>query len=236
MSSGGKRYTAVAAKVEKGKRYPMTEAVELVKKCASAKFDESVELTARLGIDPKQSDQNVRAPVVLPHGTGAVMRVLVLAKGEKEKEAATAGADHVGGEDLVEKIAKGWMDFDIVIATPDLMREVGKLGKVLGPKGLMPNPKSGTVTFDVGRVVKECKAGRIELRNDSYGIIHAMVGKVSFKPEQLAENARTVVEAVMRARPSASKGTYLKRVFVSSTMGPGIEVDTREFGATEVAA
>ncbi len=204
MADRSKRFTGATSLVEKGKRYSLDEAVALVKKCATAKFDESVELTLRLGIDPKQADQGVRTAVVLPHGTGAKVRVLVLAKGEKEKEAREAGADHAGGEDLIEKISKGWLDFDIVVATPDLMREVGKLGKVLGPKGLMPNPKSGTVTFDVARVVKECKAGRVEVRNDSYGIIHTSVGKVSFPEANLAGNARSVIEAVMKARPPAS--------------------------------
>lgn len=229
-----KRFKASDSLVEKGKNYSINEAVELVKKCATAKFDETVEITARLGIDPKQADQNVRTPLVLPHGTGATSRILVLAKGEKEKEAQAAGADHVGNDDLIAKIAGGWLEFDIVISTPDMMREVGKLGKVLGPKGLMPNPKSGTVTFDLARVIKEVKAGRVELRNDSYGIIHVNIGKVSFDSAKLADNLKTVMEAVMKARPSASKGAYLKRVFVASTMGPGIEVDIHQFGSQEV--
>jgi len=229
-----KRFKATTALVEKGKNYSIEEAVDLVKKCATAKFDETVELTARLGIDPKQADQNVRTPLVLPHGTGATSRILVLAKGEKEKEAQAAGADHVGNDELIAKIAGGWLDFDVVISTPDMMREVGKLGKVLGPKGLMPNPKSGTVTFDLARVIKEVKAGRVELRNDSYGIIHVNIGKVSFEPNKLVDNLKTVMEAVMKARPPASKGSYLKRVFVTSTMGPGIEVDLKLFGSQEV--
>lgn len=225
----GKRMTALAPLVEAGKKYSMAEAAALAKKCATAKFDETVELTARLGIDPKQSDQTVRTATMLPHGSGRTKRVLVLAKGDKEKEATAAGADFAGAEELVEKISKGWLEFDVVIATPDMMREVGKLGKVLGPKGLMPNPKSGTVTTEVERMVKESKAGRVELRNDSYGIIHVAVGKASFPAEHLAANGGAVMDAIMRARPSGAKGTYLKRVFISSTMGPGIEVDINAF-------
>jgi len=228
-----KRFKATTALVDKSKSYSIPEAIELVKKCATAKFDETVELTARLGIDPKQADQNVRTPLVLPHGTGASQRILVLAKGEKEKEAQAAGADHVGNDELIAKIAGGWIDFDVVISTPDMMREVGKLGKVLGPKGLMPNPKSGTVTFDLARVIKEVKAGRVELRNDSYGIIHVNIGKVSFDPAKLADNLNTVMDAIMKARPPAAKGSYLKRVFLTSTMGPGVEVESKAFGVQE---
>jgi large subunit ribosomal protein L1 len=229
----GKRLAALAPLVEAGRKYTLAEAAGLVKQCATARFDETVELSVRLGIDPKQSDQTVRTACVLPHGSGATKRVLVLAKGEKEKEATAAGADYVGAEDLVEKISKGWLEFDIVVATPDLMREVGKLGKVLGPKGLMPNPKSGTVTTEVGRIVRESKAGRIEIRNDSYGIVHAVTGKASFPAEHLAANAAAVMDAIMRARPGAAKGTYLRRVFLSSTMGPGIEVDASAFAGKE---
>jgi large subunit ribosomal protein L1 len=207
--------------------------VGLVKQCATAKFDESVELTVRLGIDPKQSDQNLRTATVLPHGSGTTKRVVVIAKGEKEKEATDAGADHVGAEELVERIAKGWLDFDVVVATPDMMRAVGALGKVLGPKGLMPNPKSGTVTFDVGRIVKESKAGRVEIRVDSYGIVHLAVGKASFPAEKLRENAAAVMDAIMRARPPAAKGAYLRRAFLSSTMGPGIELEPGAFEVQE---
>ena len=228
-----KRATALEGKVQKGKRYTVKEAVALVKECATAKFDESVELSARLGVDPKQSDQNVRTACVLPHGTGTIKRILVLAKGEKEKEAQAAGADFVGAEELVEKISKGWLDFDLVIATPDMMRAVGGLGKILGPKGLMPNPKSGTVTVDVARIVKESKAGRVELRCDSYGIVHAAIGKVSFSAANLEENATAAMDAIMRARPPAAKGGYLRRVFVSSTMGPGIEMDANAFAPQE---
>ena len=233
MASRSKRTVVLDAKVEKGKRYQLVAAAELVKNCADAKFDESVDISVRLGIDPKQSDQNVRAAVVPPHGTGKTVKVLVIAKGEKEKEAEIAGADYAGSDEMVEKISKGWLDFDVVIATPDMMREVGKLGKLLGPKGLMPNPKSGTVTFDVARVVKECKAGRIELRNDSYGIIHASIGKASFPVEHLVANSMAVVEALQRSKPSSSKGAFVRRITLSSTMGPGVDVDLLSFEAKE---
>jgi len=228
-----KKAKALAGKVTKGKRYPVNEAVALVKECATAKFDEAVELTARLGVDPKQSDQNVRTACVLPHGTGTTKRVLVLAKGEKEKEAQAAGADFVGGDELIEKISKGWLDFDVVVATPDMMRQVGTLGKILGPKGLMPNPKSGTVTIDVARIVKESKAGRVELRCDSYGIVHVAIGKASFPAAHLAENAAAAMDAIVRARPPSAKGGYLRSVFLSSSMGPGVEVDQNVFAPQE---
>jgi len=228
-----KRFSALATQVDRARRYPVPEAVEIVKKCATAKFDETVELTVRLGIDPKQGDQTVRTAAVLPHGSGRARKVLVLAKGDKEKEAQAAGADYVGAEDLIEKISKGWLDFDVVIATPDLMRAASPLGKVLGPKGLMPNPKSGTVTFEIGRIVKESKAGRLELRNDSYGIVHAAVGKASFPAEHLVANATAVMEALTRVRPPAAKGAYVRRVFLSSTMGPGVEVDSSAFAPQE---
>jgi len=228
-----KRMTPFATVVDKKKKYALADATALVKQCATAKFDESVELTVRLGVDPKQSDQVVRAACVLPHGTGSTKRVLVLAKGDKEKEARDAGADHVGAEDLVEKIQKGWLEFDVVIATPDMMRSVGALGKVLGPRGLMPNPKSGTVTLEVGRIVKESKAGRLEIRTDPYGIVHLMIGKASFPAAKLTENASAAMDAIMRARPPAAKGGYLRRVFLSSTMGPGVEVETGTFAPAE---
>jgi large subunit ribosomal protein L1 len=233
MGEISKRFNAVAALVQRGKRYALNEAVELVKKCATAKFDESVEITMRLGIDPKQSDQNVRTAAVLPHGTGTTKRVLVLAKGEKEKEAQAAGADFVGAEDLIDRISKGWLEFDVVVATPDMMREVGKLGKVLGPKGMMPNPKSGTVTFDIARIVKESKAGRVEIRADSYGIVHLGVGKASFPAGHLVANASAAIDAIVRARPAAAKGAYIRRVFLASTMGPGIEVEFHAFEPQE---
>jgi large subunit ribosomal protein L1 len=229
-----KRFAAAATQVDRTRRMSMAEAVDVVKKCATAKFDESVELTARLGIDPKQSDQAVRTAAVLPHGSGKTRKVLVLAKGDKEKEAQAAGADYEGAEDLIEKISKGWLDFDVVIATPDLMRAASPLGKVLGPRGLMPNPKSGTVTMDIGRIVKESKGGRIELRNDSYGIVHVAIGKASFPAEHLAANAAAVMETLMRVRPPAAKGSYVRRVFLSSTMGPGVEVDPNSFAPQEV--
>jgi large subunit ribosomal protein L1 len=229
----GKRHAAAAALVQPGRRYTLAEAVALVKQCATAKFDETVEVTVRLGIDPKQSDQTVRTAVVLPHGSGTVKRIVVIAKGDKEREAQAAGADAVGAEDLVAKIAGGWLDFDVVVATPDMMREVGKLGKVLGPKGLMPNPKSGTVTTDVARIVKETKAGRVELRNDAYGIVHAAVGKASFPAEHLVANVAAVLDAILRARPPAAKGAYVRRAFLSSTMGPGIELDAGAIGGGE---
>ena len=224
----GKKYKAARVQVEP-RPYSLKEAIELMKRTAFAQFDETVELTVRLGVDPKQSDQMVRGSVLLPHGTGKQVRVLVFAKGEKEKEAATAGADYVGGEDLIEKINQGWMEFDRVVATPDLMGMVGKLGKLLGPRGLMPNPKSGTVTFDLARAVKEIKQGRVEYKLDKSAIIHLVVGKRSFDSNALLENARTILDSIVKAKPASSKGTYLKSVFLSSTMGPGIKVDTSEF-------
>ncbi len=224
----GKKYEAARAQVEP-KSYSLKEAIELVKRAAFAKFDETVELAVRLGVDPKHSDQMVRGSVLLPHGTGKQVRVLVFAKGEKEKEAAAAGADYVGGEDLVEKINQGWMEFDRVVATPDLMGMVGKLGKLLGPRGLMPNPKSGTVTFDLARAIKEIKQGRVEYKLDKSAIIHVVVGKRSFDATALLENAQAIMDSIVKAKPASSKGTYLKSVVLSSTMGPGIKVDASEF-------
>lgn len=228
-----KRFAAAAALVQKRKKYPLPQAVELVKQCASAKFDESVELTVRLGIDPKQTDQTVRTATVLPHGSGKTKKVLVLAKGDKEKEAKAAGADYAGAEELIEKISKGWMDFDVVISTPDMMREVGKLGKILGPRGLMPNPKSGTVTTDVERIVKESKAGRVEIRTDSQGQVHLSIGRASFQTRQLMENASAIMDVIHRARPAGAKGGYIRGIFLSSTMGPGIEVELHGFEPVE---
>jgi len=222
-----KRYDAAAAKVEGEQQYGVDEAIGLIKQMPSAKFDESVDLSFRLGVDPKHADQMVRGAVVLPHGRGRTVRVAVFAKGEKEREAREAGADVVGAEDLVERIQGGWMEFDTTVATPDLMGQVGRLGKVLGPRGLMPNPKLGTVTFDVGRAVREAKAGKVEYRVDKAGNVHVSVGKRSFGPEQLVANAMTVIESIMRAKPAASKGTYLKKLTVSTTMGPGITVDAQ---------
>jgi large subunit ribosomal protein L1 len=224
----GKKYKAARVQVEP-KLYNLKEAIELVKRAAFAKFDETVELAVRLGVDPKQSDQMVRGSVLLPHGTGKQVRVLVFAKGEKEKEATSAGAEYVGGEDLIDKINHGWMEFDRVVATPDLMGMVGKLGKLLGPRGLMPNPKSGTVTFDLARAVKEIKQGRVEYKLDKSAIAHVVIGKCSFDAAGLLENAHSIMDSIVKAKPASSKGVYLKSVVLSSTMGPGIRVDTAEF-------
>lgn len=225
MAKKGKRYKALLEKVDLTKQYTIAEAVSIAKECATAKFDESLELHVRLGVDPRHADQQVRSTIVLPHGTGRTKRVLVIATGEKQKEAQDAGADIVGGEDLVQEIAGGRMDFDAVIATPDVMKSVGRLGKILGPRGLMPSAKANTVTFDVAEAVKEIKAGRVEFRVDKTAITHNAVGKVSFTAEQLQENVRALVHAIIKARPSAVKGTYLKGITVSSTMGVGIAVD-----------
>lgn len=224
----GKRLAETSKLVDKLKLYGLEEAVALSKETAKAKFDETIEIHVRLGIDPKQSDQTVRGTVSLPNGIGKTRRVAVIARGEKLKEAEDAGADAAGAEDLVEKISKGWLEFDVLVATPDAMKDVSKLGKTLGPKGLMPNPKSGTVTFDITRTVKELKLGRVEYKNDSYGIIHCAIGKASFMPDKLLENARTLLEAVLRARPSTAKGQYLKSITISSTMGPGIHLDPNQ--------
>jgi len=221
----GKKMDAASKKVEERKDYSLEEAVRLVKEASYTKFNETVDMAFNLGIDPKKSDQMVRGTVALPHGVGKKVRVLVFAKGEKEKEALDAGADYVGAEDLVEKIQKGWMDFDRAVATPDIMGLVGRLGKVLGPRGLMPNPKLGTVTFDVGKAVKEIKAGKVEYKTEKAGIVHVPIGKVSFDAEKLVDNARVVIDAIVRAKPGTSKGKYLRKVALSSTMGPGIRVD-----------
>jgi large subunit ribosomal protein L1 len=220
----GKKMKAALAKVEP-RAYALREACTLVKSTAYAKFDESVDLAIRLGVDPKRSDQMVRGTTSLPHGTGKKVRVLVFAKGEKEQEARQAGADFVGADDLMEKIKGGWMDFDYAIATPDLMGSVGKLGKQLGPRGLMPNPKTGTVTFEVGKAVGEIRKGRVEYKVEKAGIVQVPVGKVSFQPEQLYDNASAVLEAVVKAKPASCKGRYLKSVTISSTMGPGVTLD-----------
>jgi large subunit ribosomal protein L1 len=212
-----------------GKRYPVGEAAVLLKKAAPAKFNETVELHVKLGVDVKKADQQVRGTVLLPHGTGKTLRVAVLAKGEKIKEAEAAGADLVGSNELVEKIAGGFLDFDVLVATPDIMREAGKLGKVLGPKGLMPNPKAGTVTLEVAKAVKEIKAGKVEYRVDDQGICHLGIGKIQFSEAQIEENARAILQALVAAKPAASKGAYLVSSYLSSTMGPGIPLDTSEF-------
>ena len=222
----GKRYRAAAELVAKaGQVKDLAEAVKLVKQTARAKFDETIVVSSHLGVDPRHSDQLVRGTVVLPHGTGKSIRVLVLAKGEKEREAQAAGADHVGSDEYFKRIQGGWLDIDAIVATPDLMGEVGKLGRVLGPRGLMPNPKSGTVTFDVAKAVKELKAGKIEFRVDKGSNVHAPVGKASFSEDKLLENARTFLRELVRARPTAAKGTYIKSLTLSSTMGPGIALD-----------
>jgi large subunit ribosomal protein L1 len=229
----GKKYTASAAKVEE-RGYELDEAVRLAKESATAKFDETMEMALRLGVDPRHADQMVRGTLVLPHGTGRTLRVLVFAQGEKVKEAEEAGADFVGGEDLAKKIEGGWVDFDAVVSTPDMMKVAGKLGRVLGPRGLMPNPKTGTVTFDVTEAVGQIKAGKIEFRVEKTGIIHAPFGKASFSAEQLLENAQALIGAVLRAKPSASKGKYVKSAVISSTMGPGIRLDDSAVSVAEV--
>lgn len=226
MPTFGKKYQEAQKLVEKNKLYEAEEAIELAKKTATAKFDESVEVAVRLGVDPKHADQQVRGAVVLPHGTGKTARVLVFAKGEKAKEAEAAGADYVGAEDLVAKIQGGWADFDVAVATPDMMGTVGKLGKILGPKGLMPNPKVGTVTLDVTRAINEIKAGKIEYRTDKAGNIHAPIGKVSFDADKLLANFHTLLDTLIKVKPAAAKGQYLRSITVSTTMGPGIKVNT----------
>ncbi|MFP3121377.1 50S ribosomal protein L1 [Ectobacillus funiculus] len=229
MPKRGKKYLEAAKLVDRAATYSVAEAIELAKKTNTAKFDATLEVAFRLGVDPKKADQQIRGAVVLPHGTGKVQRVLVFARGEKAKEAEAAGADFVGDADYINKIQQGWFDFDVVVATPDMMGEVGKLGRVLGPKGLMPNPKTGTVTFDVTKAVNEIKAGKVEYRVDKAGNIHTPIGKVSFDNEKLAENLQTVYEAMLKAKPSAAKGTYMKNVTVASTMGPGVRVDVSTF-------
>lgn len=229
MAKHGKKYLEAIKKVDREKQYDPIEALQLVKELASAKFDETVEAAFRLGIDTKRADQQVRGAVVLPHGTGKTKRVLVFAKGEKAKEAEQAGADYVGDEDLINKVSQGWFEFDVVVATPDMMGQVGKLGRILGPKGLMPNPKTGTVTFDVAKAVQEIKAGKIEYRADKAGNVHAPIGKVSFDVEKLAENLQALAEALIKAKPAAAKGQYMKSVTVSSTMGPGISINPARF-------
>ncbi|HBE45768.1 MAG TPA: 50S ribosomal protein L1 [Deltaproteobacteria bacterium] len=225
MAKAGKKYTESIKKVNREKRYTIEEAVDLLSQISYAKFDETVELALRLGVDPRHSEQMVRGSVALPHGLGKKVRVLVFAKGQKEKEAQEAGADYVGAEDLIEKIQKGWMEFDKAIATPDMMGMVSKLGKILGPRGLMPNPKVGTVTFDIAKTVKEMKAGRVEFRVDKAGNLHVPVGKISFGKEKLLDNIHALLESILRLKPPSSKGTYIKGVAIATTMSPGIKID-----------
>ena len=226
----GKRYVEAAKLVDRSVAYEAAEAVALVKKSASAKFDETVEAHIRLGVDGRHADQQVRGAVVLPHGTGKQVRVLVFAKGDKVDEALAAGAEHAGGEELIPKIQnEGWLDFDVVVATPDMMGVVGRLGRVLGPKGLMPNPKAGTVTMDVTKAVNDIKAGKIEYRLDKTNIIHVPIGKASFTEEQLADNFQTLIDAILKAKPSAAKGQYFKSISISSTMGPGVKVSAAKY-------
>jgi large subunit ribosomal protein L1 len=227
MKKASKRYRAAAAKLEP-KRYTIAEAVQRVKETATAKFTESVDIAVRLGVDPKKADQAVRGTVALPHGIGKQVRVLVIAKPPKDEEAKQAGADFVGYKDYLEKIQQGWTDVDVIIATPDVMGDLGKLGKILGPRGLMPNPKSGTVTMEVGRAVQEVKAGKIEFRVDKAGIVHATVGKATFEQEKLVENIQSFLNTVIRLKPSTAKGQYIKSVYISSTMGPSIQIDRGE--------
>jgi len=228
MGRVGKRFKKAKGLVEV-KPYKLEDAMPLIKKMATAKFDETVQVAMRLGVDPKHADQMVRGTVVLPHGLGKSKKVCVIASGEKVKEAEQAGAEHVGGDDLVAKIQEGWLDFDALIATPDMMKSVGKLGKVLGPKGLMPNPKTGTVTFDLSNAIREIKAGKVEFRVDKTSIIHTPVGKASFTAEKLIDNARTLIDSVVKARPAAAKGKYVRSISISSTMGPGVSLDLVAF-------
>jgi large subunit ribosomal protein L1 len=225
MANKGKKYQEAAKLVDRSKAYSIQEAIELAKKTSIVKFDATVEAAFRLGVDPKKADQQIRGAVVLPNGTGKTQRVLVFAKGDKAKEAEAAGADYVGDSEYINKIQQGWFEFDVIVATPDMMGEVGKLGRVLGPKGLMPNPKTGTVTFDVTKAVNEIKAGKVEYRVDKAGNIHVPIGKVSFEDQKLVENFNTIFETMMKVKPAAAKGTYMKNVAVSTTMGPGVKVD-----------
>jgi len=227
MVSHSKKYLEKEKLVDKGKLYEVKEAIELLKQTSYAKFDESIEVAIRLGVNPKHADQQVRSTVILPHGTGKAVRIAVFAKGEKIKEATDGGAEVVGGEDLIEQVKKGMLDFDVAIATPDMMRDVGQLGKILGPKGLMPNPKSGTVTFDIGKTIKEIRKGKIEFRCDQYGIVHSAIGKVSFSNEMLYDNFKEFALSILKAKPPTVKGQYIKDIALSTTMGPGIKVDLK---------
>lgn len=232
MAKTGKNYRNVRDKVEQ-RDYPLTEAISFLKESSYARFDETLEIALRLGVDPKHADQMVRGTVVLPHGTGKQVRILVFASGEKIKEAEDAGADHVGGDELAKKIQEGWLDFDAVVSTPDMMRVVGRLGRLLGPRGLMPNPKSGTVTFEVGKAIEDIKAGKVEFRVDKAGVLHAPLGKLSFEVDQLTENAESMLKAVLRAKPAVAKGKYVQSISLSSTMGAGLRVEEGVLAALE---
>ncbi|HLN84627.1 MAG TPA: 50S ribosomal protein L1 [Candidatus Binatia bacterium] len=231
MSEKGKNYRAALNKVDRNQRYLLEDSLRLAKETAHAKFDETVEMAIRLGVDPRQADQNIRGTVTLPHGMGKSVRVLAFAKGDKEKEAQDAGADFVGSDEIIKKISDGWLEFDKAVATPDMMGAVGRIGKILGPRGLMPNPKTGTVAMDIGKAVKEIKAGKLEFRVDKAGIIHVPVGKASFGPEQLIDNAKAVLGSIIRAKPASAKGNYIKGVTVATTMGPGIKIDLAQIRA-----
>jgi len=228
MSSVTKKQISAREKVDRSKKYSFTEGLEAVVETSYAKFDESVDVAVKLGVDPRHADQMVRGTCVLPHGTGKTLRVLAFAKAEKEKEARDAGADYVGGEELAKKIQDGWLEFDKAVATPDMMGVVGKLGKILGPRGMMPNPKVGTVTFDIGKAVSELKGGKVEFRVEKAGIVHCAIGRVSFGPDKLAENLKALMESIIRLKPSASKGVYLRGIALSTTMGPGLKLDPQE--------
>ncbi len=232
MAKTGKNYRGVREKVEQ-RDYPLAEAIGFLKDSSYAKFDETLEIAMRLGVDPKHADQMVRGTVVLPHGTGKKVRILVFAAGEKIKEAEEAGADHVGGDELAKRIQEGWLDFDAVVSTPDMMRVVGRLGRLLGPRGLMPNPKSGTVTFEVGKAIQDIKAGKVEFRVDKAGVLHAPLGKLSFEADQLVENTESMLKAVLRAKPSVAKGKYVQGISLSSTMGPGLRIEEGALQALE---
>jgi large subunit ribosomal protein L1 len=235
MAKAGKRMKTAATLVDRNQRYTLEDAVRIVVQTATAKFDETIEMAIRLGVDPRQAEQNVRGTVVLPNGTGKTSRVLVFAKGDKEREATEAGADFVGGEDLVQKIVGGWLEFDKAVATPDMMGMVGKIGKILGPRGLMPNPKVGTVTFDVGKAVSELKAGKVEYRVEKAGIVHVPIGKKSFGADKLIDNAHALIESLVKAKPASAKGNYLRTVAISSTQGPGIKIDPNAVRAAAAA-
>jgi len=231
MSAMGKSYRKVFEKIDRNQRYQLEDSLKLVKETARAKFDETVDMAIRLGVDPRQADQNIRGTVALPHGMGKTVRVLAFAKGEKEREAQEAGADFIGSDELIKKISEGWLDFDKAVATPDMMAAVGRIGKILGPRGLMPNPKTGTVSLDIGKAVREIKAGKLEFRVDKAGIVHVPVGRASFSAEQLIDNARMVLLTVLRAKPASAKGNYVKGVTVATTMGPGIKIDLAQIRA-----